>query len=448
MMKQSISILAVIWWAAGAAASQTVAELDTLPYEMFTLENGLTVLLQPDTSRREAAVEFWIKAGTAHEAPDQYGLAHFFEHVTPYGLQGKAEEWKILESNMTGSNAQTRKDFTRYYLEVRPEALEEALAYQADRLSSLPEDITAQKVEYERKRVLKEIDRQSKKALWSLNGGNALFRAAFGTGHPYGHGGYGTLANNLGFELEAFRAWHRQYLNPGRALLFVVGCIDPDSVRTLVDTYFGGIPNDGVAAVEPDFSHRAFVKPGRQTATTNADGHYLAFVWETPAYGAPSSEALTLLSFLLEAKLQKEMEAGDFEAAAPAGTLSRGYQHSGQFALCAPFVNLKDTARVDGFLKAFLANVLKEGIEEEELARAKNQAATAHHKKLDQLGFQSSRIELLGEGLLFKKDPAFYFRAWSRLQALTAEEVNAAAKQWLGAPFATVLLVGAPENQP
>ena len=51
------------------------------PYEKFTLENGLEVVLQVDASDPIVAVTTVIHAGSNREKPGRTGFAHFFEHM-------------------------------------------------------------------------------------------------------------------------------------------------------------------------------------------------------------------------------------------------------------------------------------------------------------------------------------------------------------------------------
>ena len=51
------------------------------PYEMFTLPNGLTVILHEDHSVPMVAVNVWYHAGSAREKFGRTGFAHLFEHI-------------------------------------------------------------------------------------------------------------------------------------------------------------------------------------------------------------------------------------------------------------------------------------------------------------------------------------------------------------------------------
>ncbi len=73
-----------------AAALALVAPLSraqSLPYERYTLDNGLTVILHQDRTLPVAAVNIWYRVGSKDEAPGRSGFAHLFEHLMFMGTE-------------------------------------------------------------------------------------------------------------------------------------------------------------------------------------------------------------------------------------------------------------------------------------------------------------------------------------------------------------------------
>jgi len=62
---------------------QPAAPIIDLPTQVVTLENGLTLVMQRDTSMPQVGVEVWVRGGAREEAEGQYGIAHLFEHNVP-----------------------------------------------------------------------------------------------------------------------------------------------------------------------------------------------------------------------------------------------------------------------------------------------------------------------------------------------------------------------------
>ena len=69
---------------ASAAKPVPVAELVKrvdIPFEEFTLKNGLRVIVHTDRKAPIVAVSTWYDVGSKHEPKGKTGFAHLFEHL-------------------------------------------------------------------------------------------------------------------------------------------------------------------------------------------------------------------------------------------------------------------------------------------------------------------------------------------------------------------------------
>lgn len=212
-----------------------------LNWKYYKLSNGLQVILQPDLNRQEASIEFWIHAGTRNEPPGKYGLAHFSEHATPYGLPGDTEGQARLKIYRTNSNAQTRKDYSRYYIQVKPEGLEIGLKYSADRLRADTSVITDELIEKHRKNVLGEIDRNSSSPFWGAKATSVREAGTFGKANPYGHSVYGTRQENIDLSAQDVKQWYDEHFFASNTILFVVGNFGLEKAKVFIEKYFENI---------------------------------------------------------------------------------------------------------------------------------------------------------------------------------------------------------------
>jgi predicted Zn-dependent peptidase len=64
-----------------AAANDDVATQVNIPYEMFRLDNGLTVIVHSDHSTPTVFVGMWYGVGSKDEPEGKTGFAHLFEHL-------------------------------------------------------------------------------------------------------------------------------------------------------------------------------------------------------------------------------------------------------------------------------------------------------------------------------------------------------------------------------
>ena len=52
-----------------------------IPYQKFTLDNGLRLIVHEDDQAPVVAVNIWYHVGSKNEAPGRTGFAHLFEHL-------------------------------------------------------------------------------------------------------------------------------------------------------------------------------------------------------------------------------------------------------------------------------------------------------------------------------------------------------------------------------
>jgi zinc protease len=180
-MKKHLLLLVVF----GAAAMAQTVRL-TVPYERFTLKNGLTVILHVDRTTPTVSVNMWFHVGSGYEKPGRTGFAHLFEHLMFMGSKnvpvGKFDEW--LEAAGANNNGSTNTDRTNYFEDLPSNALELALFLDSDRLGFLTDAMTAASVDAQRN-VVKNERRQSYENRPYGMASIMINDALFPKGHPY-----------------------------------------------------------------------------------------------------------------------------------------------------------------------------------------------------------------------------------------------------------------------
>src|SRR5437667_286319 len=123
-----------------------------VPYQTFTLPNGLQVLLHEDHSVPLVSVNVWYHVGSSDEKPGRTGFAHLFEHIMFMGSQHvpTGEFDRLLEAAGADNNGSTSEDRTNYYEDGPANALPLMLYLDADRMGFLLPEMTAEKVQLPR----------------------------------------------------------------------------------------------------------------------------------------------------------------------------------------------------------------------------------------------------------------------------------------------------------
>jgi len=134
------------------AAQDDDQTLLTVPYEMFTLPNGLRVVLHEDHSVPQVAVNVWYHVGSSREKPGRTGFAHLFEHLMFEGSGHVAEGLfdTLLEGAGGTNNGSTNGDRTNYYETLPSNALDLALFLESDRMGYLLDVVTPEMVDIQR----------------------------------------------------------------------------------------------------------------------------------------------------------------------------------------------------------------------------------------------------------------------------------------------------------
>ncbi|MBO8042633.1 insulinase family protein, partial [Pseudomonas aeruginosa] len=121
-----------------AAKPAAPAKVD-IPYEQFTLPNGLRVIVHTDRKAPIVAVNVWYHVGSKDEPAGRTGFAHLFEHLMFQGSENHDGEFfePFKQVGATNQNGTTNTDRTNYFENVPTTALDMALWMESDRMGHL-----------------------------------------------------------------------------------------------------------------------------------------------------------------------------------------------------------------------------------------------------------------------------------------------------------------------
>src|SRR5688572_19012819 len=214
-----------------------------IPFEKYTLPNGLTVILAPDRSTPTVTVDVWYHVGSKNEVPGRTGFAHMFEHVmfTGSGNVAYGVHDRMTEGVGGNNNGSTSHDRTNYFENIPSNYLETALWMEADRMGFLLDALDSAKFVAQRDIVQNErrqgVDNQP------YGRANEIMLAAmFPAGHPYSWDVIGSMRDLLVAPLDDVKSFFRQYYAPNNATIAIVGDFDPAQTKQWIARYFADIP--------------------------------------------------------------------------------------------------------------------------------------------------------------------------------------------------------------
>lgn len=396
------------------------------------LENGLTLLMQPDATLPEVGVEVWIRGGAREESPGQFGVAHLFEHHLPSSGRffRNAENRALFGRAARGGNAATEPDFVRFYSKATPDGLEAILAALADRLESDPKNFTAERLKRDQDIVVNEL-RRNAGTDWDVELNGRLQRGTFGAEHPYGHAVSGSETDVRAATVELMQDWHRRFAGASNALVLISGNFEPAAAEAMVRRLFGSIEPRESASRLTEWLPRA--RPLHEVLESEVKQGAVYMRWPVPAWGTPAGDYLGLLARVLSRRVERRAaDAGSRLSAALAQV--ELWELAGAFTLKGTFDDAASADAAESLLRSELDGLLREGPSAQELALAKTQSRLEFVQSLQQPAWRGGRTDVLGLGLLYRGDPDLYRARLSRTSSATPEEVAREGHRWLSEP--------------
>jgi zinc protease len=421
-----------------AQAATAPAATTPVPAEQFTLANGMTVIVKPDRRAPTAVQMLWVRVGSFDEVDGTSGVAHVLEHMMFKGTKDlKPGEFSRRVAALGGrENAFTTRDYTGYYQQIPADKLEQVMKLESDRFANnqWADDEFKREIEVVKEERRLRTDDQPRALLGEQQ------NAAVFTASSYHRPVVGWMSDLDAMTPEDARAFFRRWYVPANAALVVAGDVDVAQVRAMAEKYYGGIPARAVPArkprIEPDqrgVRRIEFKAPAEQAYVS------LAFrVPQVPADdkfdGDSDAYALVVLAAVLDgypgSRLDRALTQGPDRVADGAGAYS-GFVGRGPqlFVLDGVPAEGKTAEAVEAALRAQVAKVAREGIGAAELARVKTQWVASETYKLDSVMSQARELgSNWVQGLPLDASP----RIIARLQAVTAEQVQAVAAKYFG----------------
>ena len=420
----------------------TLVSQVSIPHSMFTLKNGLTVIVHEDHKAPVTAVNVWYNVGSKDEPKGKTGFAHLFEHLMFNGTENLPGDFftYLQQIGATDYNGTTSYDRTNYFQTVPAGALERALFMESDRMGHLLGAVTQGVLDNQRG-VVQNEKRQGD----SRPGGLVqyeMFGNLFPVGHPYHHTTIGSMADLDAASLADVKQWFRDKYGPNNAVLVVAGDVTAAQVRPLVEKYFGSIPagpvNRPAMATVPTLAKAKSIAMKDAVATTVIQRY-----WTVPGLLDKRLAAIdiggSVLGGLASSRLDKIMVRQEKIAVAVSASMT-ALQRAGIFNITAYVKPGVDPALASKRLDQILADYIANGPTEDEVERAVMREVSGQIRGLEQVGGFGGKAQSLAEGQTFAHDSDFYKKTLASYASITPAAVRASMQQWLRRPALTITL--------
>lgn len=404
-----------------------------------TLANGVRVLVAPATGLPLVSARLGFDAGSAHDPQGRAGAAALTAALITQGTSRLSAPEIATQIEQLGAaiGAGAGSDFTNVYANAPADVFGQTLALMAElvRDPAFAEE---------------ELDRQQSQTLDGLRvalsqpgsiAGQAAGRVIYGEA-PYGAPGAGTLTTVPAITRDDIAAFHAANWRPSAATLVFSGDITPEAAFTLAEQAFGDwaepptptaaaadpagpAPAPRVVVIDQPGAGQAAVVAARRSVT-RADADYYPLLVGTNLLGGGYSSRLNQ-----EIRIKRGLSYG-------AGASLGARAAQGVFTASTQTPN-ENAPEVAGLILAEMARLAAEPASEAELGPRRATLVGGFGRSLETVDGLGGWIANLALYDLPMSELAEYA---GRVNAVTAEEVQAAAGRVLSVDGTSLVIVG------
>lgn len=419
----------------------------------FKLANGMDVVVIPDHRAPVVTQMVWYRVGAADEPEGVSGIAHFLEHLMFKGTKNvPAGEFSAKVAAIGGQeNAFTSSDYTAYYQQVAPDALEMVMGYESDRMQNLV--LTDEVIVPERDVILEErrmrVDSSPGAMLREEVAANSFYN------HPYRRPIIGWQQEMEQLDLNDALGFYERFYTPNNAILVVTGDVTPERVRELAMKTYAKLPQR--AEIAPRIRPQEPVKHSARTVTLHdprVTQPSYNVSWVVPSYvnaasrgKAGDAEALDLLSEILggglRSRLYQQLIVEDGIAANAGAYYAGDALDDATFVIYGSPRGSASLEEVQAAVNAEIERLIKDGVSETELNQARNRFLKSMIFARDS---QTGMARIYGSALAVGQSVEDVQTWPDKIRAVTPEQIRDVAERYLKPSIAVTGYLLPPEE--
>ena len=371
----------------------------------YKLPNGLRVVLNEDHSAPLVAINIWYHVGSKNERPGRTGFAHLFEHMLFSGSEhvGNNEHFRYVQSVGGVLNGTTFFDRTNYFETLPSNYLALGLWLESDRMGFFLPALTQEKLDIQRE-VVKEERRQRYDNVPYGTAFERLLNLAYDAAYPYHWPTIGSMEDLAAASLDDIREFFSTWYRPDNATLTLVGDFVPAEAKQLVERYFGDIQP---GREFPHF-HAERNAPGgerREVFSSPVQLPRVYRLYHLPKMGERDWIAADLLSTVLASDKASRLDRAlvhEQQIAQDVAAYVLPTEATGMMLLHATAKEGVPIERIEQSIDEELARLVRDGISDDELTRARNRAEIEYAHQIENY---DTRADLIGMMATFFGDP-------------------------------------------
>ncbi|HEY2867082.1 MAG TPA: pitrilysin family protein [Pyrinomonadaceae bacterium] len=404
-------------------------KLQPLNIEEYSLKNGLRVVLNKDEAVPVVSLAVYYNVGSRNERPGRTGFAHLFEHMMFQGSENvpKAGHFQYIMKAGGTMNGTTSSERTNYFETLPANQLPLALWLESDRMRSLA--VTQENLDNQREAVKEEkrlrYDNQPYGQIFDLIA--EMIYKNFANSHST----IGSMEHLDEASVEDVQEFFRVYYAPNNAVITISGSFDTQTVKELIEKYFGDISKQRLPA-ELDVTEPVEVaETYREWEDKLAPFPAFLIGWKIPPRRTPEYNALYLAGKMLydgdSSRLYQKLVKGDEAVIQLFGFTDERRGPSSIFVGAIPKPD-KDLSKIRDVIMHEIADIAKNGPDPNEMQKVNNQLVNDAIRTRQS---SMSRAQQIAEFALYDGDPALINTELDELLAVTPDQIREAVSKYL-----------------
>lgn len=354
----------------------------------WVLENGIRVVAERMPSVKSVSIGLWVNVGSRDEGAEEYGASHFLEHMFFKGTKTRTAKDIALATDELGGelNAFTTRETTTFYAKV----LDEHFPIVTDLLSDILQAscFDPSEIKKESQVIIEEIkmvEDDPEDLVYDLHieetwRGSALAHSILGTPESVG-----------GMTREKILNYLKRTYDPLQMVISVAGRFDLPSITKQLESAFGSYANREVKH-HPRNSPK--IVPHIQVKKRKLEQTHLCIGTEGLSYLDPDRYALYLLNTILGGGASSRLFQEVREERGWAYSIyssPASYLDGGLFTIYAG-TSPKNVQNVIELVLNMLTHIKKDGVQANELTRAKHQTKGSMMLSMESTSTRMCRI--------------------------------------------------------
>ena len=364
----------------------------TTPIAVYTLPNGLRVVMESIPFVRSVSFGLWVKNGSRHESIATNGMSHFVEHMMFKGTEKRTAREIADHMDAVGGqlNAFTSKEYTCYFTRTLDAHFDVALDVVSDMFFNSKYDQA--EIDKERNVILEEI------SMYEDTPEDLcvdLLQEKIFPNHPLGMSILGTPETIGSFQRDDFLTFLKTKYTPQNVVIAIAGNIDEKEVLQKITSVFGQFKGEPIAASEMP----AVYTPGFSIKEKDIEQVHLCMGFPGLPSGTDEAYALAAVNTILGGGMSSRLFQKIREQHGLVYSVysyNASYTDAGLFSIYAA-LNPDNLNQVMQLISQEIKGMFTEKITTEQLAKSKEQLKSNFLLSLESA---ASRMNSIGRTML------------------------------------------------